>query len=313
MTTPDTDDRLTAQRRAFREELEAERWLLPSRVGVLPGLGPQAVTVYDGLAALISRIAREAFGSELMTVRFPPVFASHVLERTGYVASFPQLMGTIDSFLGGQREFRDLVAEYDRGGDWQAQLGATGLALVSAACHPLFASLQGSTAEPGTLYELTGECFRHEPSEDPMRLVSFRMREYVRLGTEAEAREHRRRWIEIDQEIFARLELPVDVVPANDPFFGRGGALLAANPIEDEAKYEIVTEIYDGTQTAIASANFHGEHFGGDFGISLPDGSVAQSACVGFGMERIVFALGRRHGFDVASWPAGVRTHLDRA
>jgi seryl-tRNA synthetase len=222
-------------------------------------------------------------------------------------------MGTVNSFLGGQREFRDLIAEYDRGGDWQSMLGATGLALVSAACHPLFASLKGTTAEPGKLYELTGECFRHEPSEDPMRLISFRMREYVRVGTEGQAKEHRRRWIEIDEELFAQLELPVEVVPANDPFFGRGGALLAANQIEDEAKFEVVTEVYEGTQTAIASANFHGEHFGGDFAISLEDGTVAQSACVGFGMERIVFALGRRHGFELGAWPTSVRTRLGLA
>jgi len=102
----------------------------------------------------------------------------------------------------------------------------------------------------------------------------------------------------------------VDIVPANDPFFGRGGAMLAANQIEDEAKFEVVTEVYEGTQTAIASANYHGEHFGSDFALSLSDGSVAQSACVGFGMERIVLALANRHGLELDEWPAAVRTQL---
>jgi seryl-tRNA synthetase len=102
----------------------------------------------------------------------------------------------------------------------------------------------------------------------------------------------------------------VQIVPANDPFFGRGGALLAANQIADEAKFEVVTEIYEGTQTAIASANYHGEHFGGDFDLALPDGTVAQSACAGFGMERIVLALANRHGFELDGWPATVLTQL---
>lgn len=310
MTVSETVDPLTNERRAFREELIQHEWLLPSRAAVLPGLGPNALAVYDGFSALLAGTARELFTTDVTPVRFPPVFAVGMLEQTDYVASFPQLLGTINSFLGGQSEYRDLIAEYDRGGDWQTMLGATGLAVASATCHALYAYLEGSTVDAGRLYEMTGECFRHEPSEDPMRFVSFRMREYVRLGTEEQAKEHRRRWLEIDQEIFARLQLPVEVVPANDPFFGRGGAVLAANQIEDEAKFEVVTEVYEGAQTAIASANFHGEHFGDEFRLTTGDGDVAQSACAAFGMERIVFALARRHGFDPAEWPIAVRTAL---
>jgi seryl-tRNA synthetase len=310
MTQPEAVDRLTVERRAFRDQLIAHEWLLPSPAGLLPGLGSKAVAIYDGLSTLIARRAHEEFGTEVTRVRFPPVFASHMLEKTGYVASFPQLLGTIDSFLGGQKEFRTLLAEYDDGGDWESSLESTGLALVAAACHPLYAHLEGTTVDSSRLYELTGECFRHEPSEDPMRFVSFRMREYVRLGSEEQVKEHRRRWLEINQDLFVQLELPVQIVPANDPFFGRGGALLAANQIADEAKFEVVTEIYEGTQTAIASANYHGEHFGGDFDLALPDGTVAQSACAGFGMERIVLALANRHGFELDGWPATVLTQL---
>jgi seryl-tRNA synthetase len=310
MSNPETIDPLTAQRRAFRADLIDNGWLLPSRAAVLPGLGPQAVAVYDGLVGLIAGAARAHFPADISAVRFPPVFAVKMLEQTDYVASFPQLLGTINSFLGGQSEYRELIAEYDRGGDWQARLGATGLAVASAACHPLYAYLEGGTVDAAKLYELTGECFRHEPSEDPMRFVSFRMREYVRLGTEDEAKEHRRRWLEIDRELFERLQLPVEVVPANDPFFGRGGAVLAANQIEAEAKFEVVTEVYSHTETAIASANFHGEHFGRDFTLSLADGTVAQSACAAFGMERIVLALAKRHGMTLADWPTDVRTEL---
>jgi seryl-tRNA synthetase len=306
MTISETGDLLTAQRRAFHEGLIEHEWLLPARAAMLFGLGPKSVAVYDGLVALIAITARDIFAAEITPVRFPPIFAVGILERTGYVASFPQLLGTINSFLGGPSEHRELIAGYDRGGDWQAMLDTTGLALVSAACHPLFAHLEGSTADAGKLYELTGECFRHEPSEDPMRLMSFRQREYVRLGTEIQAKEHRRQWLEIAQQLFAQLQLPVDVVPANDAFFGRGGAMLAANQLETEAKFEIVTEVYEGTQTAISSTNFHGDHFGHDFAIVLEDGSVAQSACIGFGMERVVLALANRHGLELDEWPADV-------
>ena len=40
---------------------------------------------------------------------------------------------------------------------------------------------------------------------------------------------------------------------------------------------------------------------------------VAQTACCAFGMERLVLALLRHHGFDPAEWPAGVRAALELA
>jgi hypothetical protein len=37
---------------------------------------------------------------------------------------------------------------------------------------------------------------------------------------------------------------------------------------------------------------------------------VAQTACLGFGMERVVMALFRTHGFVPAEWPKAVRDKL---
>ncbi|GAA1919563.1 amino acid--[acyl-carrier-protein] ligase [Microbacterium aoyamense] len=308
----DTDDAtaLASERRAFREQLIDNGWFLTSSSTALPGQGPSAVAAYDGVARVLARLAREAFPAEITPVRFPPVFSAHMLEQTDYVASFPQLLGTISSFLGDQKDFRRLIEVYDEGGDWQGQLAPTGLALTSAACHPIYAWLEDSVVDHGKIYELTGDCFRHEPSEDPMRFVTFRMREYVRLGTEEQAKAHRAQWLEIAQALFEELDIPVEVVPANDPFFGRGGVVLARNQLEAQAKFELVTEIYSGTETAIASANYHDTHFGDEFALTLPDGGVAHSACSAYGMDRIVLALASRHGFDPAAWPNRVRKAL---
>jgi hypothetical protein len=48
------------------------------------------------------------------------------------------------------------------------------------------------------------------------------------------------------------------------------------------------------------SANCHLEHFGEGFGSSTHHRGVAHSACVGFGMARIVLGLTRSHGFEPA-------------
>jgi seryl-tRNA synthetase len=60
----------------------------------------------------------------------------------------------------------------------------------------------------------------------------------------------------------------------------------------------------------VASFNFHQEHFAEKYGLVLEDGSVANTACLGFGLERITLALLRTHGLDPAGWPDPVRAEL---
>ncbi len=62
--------------------------------------------------------------------------------------------------------------------------------------------------------------------------------------------------------------------------------------------------------TACCSFNFHQEHFGTAFGIQTPDGKAANTACLGFGLERVVMAIFQTHGFDPGAWPAVVREKL---
>ena len=79
---------------------------------------------------------------------------------------------------------------------------------------------------------------------------------------------------------------------------------------EQALKLEILVPIAGPEPTACASFNYHRDHFGEVFGIELSDGSVAHSACLGFGHERIVLALLRTHGLDPATWPTDIRDRL---
>ncbi|MDN5670296.1 MAG: hypothetical protein L0G87_18070, partial [Renibacterium salmoninarum] len=102
----------------------------------------------------------------------------------------------------------------------------------------------------------------------------------------------------------------VRIEGANDPFFGRSGRLLASGQRAAELKFELLVEAVPGRSTAVASGNWHQDHFGGEFGIRSADGEPAHSACFGFGLERIMLALVARHGFRLADWPADVRNAL---
>lgn len=310
MTVMDTNQTLDEQRATFRSGLEANGWLLPTLGDGVDGLGPQAEDVVQGIAASARRIAAELTPAPgPRRLRFPPVNGSRLLERTNYVASFPQLMGTINAFEGDNAAHRELLATFEERGDWSSSLTPAGHAMVPAVCHPLYAHLADSVVD-GTVFELVGECYRHEPSPDPMRFVSFRMFEAVRLGTPEQAAEHRERWLEAGLGLLRSLGLDVAADTASDPFFGRAGRLLSAGQKQAQLKFEILTEVYPGQPTAIASANLHEDHFGEAFNLRTADGRTAHSACFGFGLERVMLALVARHGFDSNAWPAAVREEL---
>jgi seryl-tRNA synthetase len=236
--------------------------------------------------------------------------AKSTLVKSGYLRSFPDLVGVISTFGGSDRELPALLARVDAEEEWSDLLVSTDVAMCSAACHSLFPLFQGDTlGRDGTVYEIQGTCFRHEPSEDPARMQSFRQHEFVYLGTAEGALAHRTYWLERGTELLGALGLAVEVVVANDPFFGRAGRLLATGQLEKELKYEITSPISSAVAGAIASGNYHEDHFGVDFRILLEDGSPVHSACIGFGLERISLALVLAYGTHVDQWPGDVR-HL---
>jgi seryl-tRNA synthetase len=142
-------------------------------------------------------------------------------------------------------------------------------------------------------------------------MQSFRMREFVRIADPQTVQDWHSQWLTQGQAFLRSIGLSPVLAPANDPFFGPGGRLLAASQQEQNLKYELLASTSSETPTtAIMSINYHQDHFGQDFHISTADGNVAHTACVGFGLERITLALFRAHGFDVAEWPTEVRRKL---
>lgn len=241
---------------------------------------------------------------------FPPVMPREEFLKTDYLRSFPDLVGSIDVFDGTDKDHRALLAVLEDGGDWTAHLTPGEVVLPSSVCHPLYGTLPTEIPAEGLLEECSGWSFRHEPSLDPARMQMFRIYEYVRIGTPAQALAHRDEWLERGLAALGELGLPVRSEAANDPFFGRVGKMLAANQLESSLKYEMVVDLTDVRPTAIGSSNYHEDHFGHTFGLHLADGTPAHSSCIGFGLDRITLALFAVHGVDVAGWPAEVRSAL---
>ena len=123
-------------------------------------------------------------GAEVM--RFPPAINRQYFEESEYLKSFPQLAGTVHSFMGNERDHMALLEKLEKKEDWTAGQKATKVVMTPAACYPIYPTMakRGPLPTDGRLVDVYSYCFRHEPSLDPARMQLFRMREYVRLGNQ---------------------------------------------------------------------------------------------------------------------------------
>jgi seryl-tRNA synthetase len=299
----------TGSQGEFREQLVTAGHLLPSGVPGVTGQGPVFV---DLRKRLDDRISRLSSFENARVVEFPPIEPRHDMESVGYLTSFPQLAGSVFGFQGKELEALELGEKAHAHQDWSGHLTVSDVVLVPAACHPVYPAVAATPLPAGGLTVDAGAAwvFRNEPSDDPCRLQAFHQREFVRFDTAYAVGTWRDDWRDRAVELLRRLGLPAEFDEANDPFFGRSGRMLARNQRDQKLKFEILVPIGGLEPTAVASFNAHADHFTTVFGVTSEDGAELHTACMGFGLERIVLALLFTHGLDVTSWPSEVVEEL---
>ena len=246
--------------------------------------------------------------------RFPPLLPRDQLEKIGYLKSFPHLAGAIFAFDGDEEQATVQEERASRHEDWSEFQGMTDLVLTPAACYPVYPAVaaRGPLGAGGITVDAGGSyVFRHEPSGDPARLQMFHQREIVRIGEPETVAAWRDAWRDRSVALLLTVGLDARFDVANDPFFGRSGRLLARSQRSQALKFEVLVQIAGPEPTAVASFNYHQDHFSSTYGIAMDNGDgLAHTACLGFGLERITLALLRTHGLDVDAWPAAVREEL---
>ena len=288
-----------------------------TEAGLLISLGVPGLYGFSGVFEdVIERfelaVTKRAKPLKAEVMRFPAILNRKHYLQTTHIENFPDLMGSVHSFTGNEHDHARLLDKRARGEDWTRDLTPTDVMMTPAACYPLYPTATGTKlSSEGRLVDLRSFVFRHEPSVDPARMQIFRQREFVRLGTAEQALEHREYWLNVGQEVLNSVGLKVESVVANDPFFGRGGRMMAAAQKEQDLKFELVHAVATAEKpTAITSCNYHLDHFGHAFDIRTADGEYAHTACIGFGLERIALALFMTHGFDPDQWPSDVKSVL---
>ena len=165
--------------------------------------------IIEQLAAFVSRQRDE----RAEVLRFPPVMSRRQLEKSGYLKSFPNLLGCVCALHGSESVIRSAADRHESGGDWTTSLAASDLVLSPAACYPLYplVASRGRLPAGGLIFDVAADCFRREPSRSLDRLQTFRMREFVRIGRAEEITAFRDGWMARARQLADELALPYSV------------------------------------------------------------------------------------------------------
>jgi hypothetical protein len=251
--------------------------------------------------------------------RFPSLIPAKSLGRINYFHSFPQSL----SFVTHLREDLDLIdafsqtASCDDHGRLIAPMNsfAPAPALLSpAVCYHLYFALADKPLPGGQLTATAvGHCARYESTNlvSLERLWNFSLREVIFVGSKDFVLQNRETGRERMKGVFEEFGMAYRVESATDPFFVGEFRKQAAFQSAFQLKFEIRARLpFKESTLAVGSYNYHQDFFGRNLNITLPDGSPAHTACIGFGLERMAYAFLAQYGFDKKDWPAAVRKAL---
>jgi seryl-tRNA synthetase len=293
---------------AASPEAMLDRLFTPMGVDGVYGRTGAYEAVVEGLQLYVSTLRPR--GAEVF--RFPPVVSRALIEKSGYLKSFPHLLGCVCSLGTDVKRVSEAVARHEAGGSWTDSAQASELVLAPAACYPIYpiAAARGPITE-ALLFDVACDCFRREPSKEIDRFQSFRMREFVAVGSAGEISAFRDDWMARAPEIAGDLGLAHAIDAASDPFFGREGQMVGRFQVANALKFEMLIPVRASeTPTACMSFNCHRDHFGLTWNMKTADGEPAHTACVAFGIDRLAVALFAQHGLELAGWPQALRARL---
>lgn len=249
---------------------------------------------------------------------YPPLWPVPLLQAINYFHDFPQLAMLA---VGVTPEYKARSAFADRfkkgvGTHAIACTEENGLAparnaLAPTVCDCCYWLLRGRRDVEDHVSTVYGTVFRNETSPEGRldRLTVYTMREIVAVGQEAFVLAQREAWLGEVERLVTELDLACSIKAADDPFFSNDALQKNAYQALSQLKYEVQVSLYGDRKTAVVSINLHNDYFSQSYDFEGKAGRPI-SACVGFGYERLTYALFCRHGRKVSAWPGAVRAAL---
>jgi seryl-tRNA synthetase len=267
-----------------------------------------ALDLFDYFDARLQEVGSELGAQEY---RFPTLIPIRAMQRIQYLASRPEYLNFV-SHLRRDLDAVDSFSSDARGMTETADLGGRAetdcINSVAVCLQALHCFHERDLGRRPLVVGAVGKCMRYEPGAmySLRRLRDFTMREIVCLGGASEVQEFRKRALGHATALLAEWGLRGHVGTANDTFFTRDFAPQSVFQKRFELKYEIRAEVDAAADSlAIASINDHRDFLGKGFGVRA-EGAPAYSACLGYGLERCVYAFLAQHGRARSNWPDAV-------
>lgn len=284
----------------------------------IASLGPLLTRVLHFFEGEFRRMAARASAGPR---HFPTLIPASYLQGIRYYQTFPHSL----TFATHLREDMDRIQDFSQtatveDGALNLPEGCTSgvRALLSpAVCHHLYLSLRGKTVPAGALRAYGScDCFRYESTNmnGLERLWNFTMWELMFVGTAEEVQSGVARSQQEASQLFQQCGLAYILRGANDPFFLGEFAEQTTYQYAYDLKYEYRAMLpFKNGDLAVGSRNYHRDFFGRAMNIKAANGKPAHTACLAFGMQRLLFAVLAQHGTDPSRWPARLREGVEAA
>jgi hypothetical protein len=248
--------------------------------------------------------------------RYPTLVPVQLLEELGYFGHFPNQV-TFCGHLPEDLPYLDRVVRECRGAggrlpaDALDSLVAPRVALKPAVCLPCYRQRRGCVVSERTpeAVSMQNHVFRYEGSrfQSLARLWEFSVRDLVFFGQGDRVAERREEVMEWAMALCRELDLDATIQLANDPFFLDQTRDMLVYQRMGEVKYELTLSLpfVDGGLAA-SSFNLHRAFYTEIYDVRTSSGERAESACMGFGIERWVYAFLAQKGLSPDGWPRRV-------
>lgn len=248
---------------------------------------------------------------------YPSVMASETLALTNHFSSFPEHIHFVTHLVEDLDVLDNFTAQLRKGGGLTPEILANVRTLSSppaivinpTVCYHCYAARANTSVEgEGLVVTAKSRCHRYESGNHKTlaRLLDFTMREVIFVGTPSFVKDARAAATDRIQALVERWGLHSWLETANDPFFTNDFAVKASFQRRNDMKLELIMPLAEG-RVAVASSNFHSTTFGQAFHITCKT-RPACTGCIGFGLERWVYAVLSQVGLDMAKWPHGLQS-----
>lgn len=242
----------------------------------------------------------------------PTFLSAESMDRMKYFNSFPHLVTfavNVEENDESLKAFSKSKPVDDAGTVGPFRAAPIRAALTPAPCYHLYPQFSGSALEQPLYLHTRNDTYRRETHYQPLvRQWNYHSEEIVCIGSLEEVRAFLVAMPERWDRFFRAIGLPAAWKTATDPFFNPGQNPNALMQKLDPVKRELTL---DG-KLALGSANFHRNFFCEAFNIRR-DGKTAFSGCVGWGVERMMYAFLTHYGYERANWPDLEKLSRDQA